>query len=215
MSIIKSLASKAINSENIFETWHKLLDAYHERPCHTVGELKEKNNKIKGDLFEEFCVLYLKNVKGYSNVYLFKDVPREMLTKLGFRYKGDFGIDIIVENNNEYYAVQSKYRSPNVNTYQHHRSDVITWREISTFYSLASRTGPWKKTIIMTTGSSIRRVAGRLDGDVSICKGTFQKMNLDTWCKCFEIEGHQIKEEEKPELDQVRQLRLKFFETGF
>ena len=52
-------------------------------PAHNLQEIHaRKNTKIKGDMFEEFSVLYLKNVKKYNNVWLLKDVPEDILEKL-------------------------------------------------------------------------------------------------------------------------------------
>jgi hypothetical protein len=37
------------------------------------------NKKIRGDIFEEFCVLYLQHVKKYPRVWLLKDVPDDII----------------------------------------------------------------------------------------------------------------------------------------
>jgi predicted helicase len=54
------------------------------------------NKKIRGDVFEEFCVLYLKYARNYTNVWRLEDVPEHILGGLGLK-RPDMGIDIVAE----------------------------------------------------------------------------------------------------------------------
>lgn len=221
MDLVKSLALKAIvthGNENIFTTWHRLLDDYHETPSHNIQELKDKNSKLKGDLFEIFCQRYLLRIFGCSHAYLYKECPDDILKQMNFRHRGDFGIDIIAYNPylQGWIAVQCKYRSFRVNQYQHHRSDVITWKELSTFYALAGRTGPWVKQIVMTTGSEVRKITGHLETDMKLRKKDFEMISVENWYRMFDIEAkttNQQKEEagDKPDMETLRKLRIARF----
>jgi HJR/Mrr/RecB family endonuclease len=107
--------------------------------------MKLRNNKkLCGDIFEVFCVLYLKYVKDFTNVWLLKDVPVYLLEKLTMK-RQDMGIDIVVENMGLFMAVQCKYKK-----HISYKKNVLSWKTLSTFYALCLRTGPWEKYIIMT-----------------------------------------------------------------
>jgi hypothetical protein len=46
--------------ENYFDEFIKECQVFYNEPAHTLTELRTRaNKKIKGDIFEEFCVLYL------------------------------------------------------------------------------------------------------------------------------------------------------------
>jgi predicted helicase len=88
--------------------------------------------KEKGDLFElityfTFKLSPLLN-KNVQNVWLYDDVPQKILKKLNLPSK-DKGIDLVVEINNEYFAIQCKFRQ-NTQT-------VIKWGDLATFYGLS------------------------------------------------------------------------------
>lgn len=92
----------------------------------------EKNMKIKGTLFEEFTYYLFKLHPNYKNfttdIWLYNDIPQSIKTDLSLPNK-DMGIDLLVKNNEDYYAIQCKYRM--------NRNKIITWKELSTFYGLA------------------------------------------------------------------------------
>ena len=68
---------------NLFDEFILECQKWYESPAHSFCEMRMRDNKkIRGDIFEEFCLLYLKFVKGYKNVWLLKDVPDEILEKL-------------------------------------------------------------------------------------------------------------------------------------
>ena len=83
------------NPQNLFDEFIIECQKWYEVPAHTFTEMRTRaNKKIRGDLFEEFCVLYLKYVKRYPHVWLLKDVPEDILQKLSLKRR-DMGIDII------------------------------------------------------------------------------------------------------------------------
>jgi superfamily II DNA or RNA helicase len=91
------------------------------------------NTKDKGDLFELLTKLYLqidpRYVSKLKTVWLLNEIPTNTLKKLNLPTK-DMGIDLVAETNEgEYWAIQCKYKAD--------ESKSLTWREISTFQSLA------------------------------------------------------------------------------
>ena len=71
---------------NLFDKFIIECQNYYEKPAHTLLEIKQRDNKkLKGDIFEEFCVLYLKKIKNFNNVWLLKDVPVNILLKLNMK----------------------------------------------------------------------------------------------------------------------------------
>ena len=141
------------------------------------------NKKVRGDVFEDFCVKYLKHVRKLENVWLLKDVPEELLTKLSLK-RPDVGIDIIAEHGGKYYAVQCKYKK-----HVSHKKNVVTWKQLSTFYALVLRTGPWAQYIVMTNCDYCRHMGKKTAKDVSICLRTFQSITQEQWVQMCELEG--------------------------
>ena len=107
MNVSKLCHSILLSSpKNLFDEFINKCAEHYEKPAHNLVELRTRDNKkIKGDIFEEFCVLYLKHIKKYTNVWLLKDVPDEVLKKVSLKRK-DMGIDIIAEHDNNIIAVQ-------------------------------------------------------------------------------------------------------------
>ena len=195
---------------NLFDEFILECQLFYDKPAHNILELKQrKNTKIKGDIFEEFCVLYLINIKKYSNVWLLKDVPEEILINLHLK-RQDMGIDIIVENQGEYYSVQCKYKKAIKS------KNILSWTQLSTFYALCLKTGPYNKYIIMTNCDYTRHQGNKTTKDLSICLKTFQNITKEEWLSMCKIEGHQIENqnnnEENPSLQKLRDLRLKYYE---
>jgi predicted helicase len=145
------------------------------------------NKKLRGDMFEEFSLLYLKYVKGYKNVWLLKDVPDDVLDKLTMKRK-DMGIDLIIETaETTYMAVQCKYKK-HVSTKQ----NILSWSALSTFYALCLRTGPWEKYIVMTNCVYTRHQGKKTKQDVSYCLKTLQNITKDEWLLMCNVHGHKI-----------------------
>jgi hypothetical protein len=168
-----------------------------EKPCTDMTMLKQNNTKTKGDMFECFCKLYLTHAYTYyTHVWLLNEVPTETLSLLGMR-SNDVGIDLIaVDKFNNYYAVQCKYRKR-----LEKRKTFISWKQLSTFYAYASRTGVldpnnntrrWKKMIVMTNADGVRREGGKTDNDLSICYQTFKNTTNNIWLNILGSTGHTL-----------------------
>lgn len=169
--------------QNCFDEFIKECQAWYSKPAHTFTEMRVRNNKkIRGDIFEEFCVLYLRAVKGYETVWLLEDVPDEILEKLSLKRR-DMGIDIIVSTGTGYIAVQCKYKAPS------DKKTCVSWSALSTFYALCLRTGPWEKYIVMTNCYFTRHQGPKTNKDESICIGTFRAISNEMWIKLCGSEG--------------------------
>lgn len=188
---------------NLFDEFIAECQKWYEQPAHTFTEMRTRDNKkIRGDIFEEFCVLYLKNVRGYSQVWRLEDVPDDILGGLGLK-RPDMGIDIICEKNGKYTAVQCKYKK-----HTGYRSKtIVTWKQLSTFYALVLRTGPWEKYIVMTNCDYVRHMGRKTPKDLSICLKTFQNTTKEEWIRMCGVEGNAVAEE-KPKVLTPEELRL-------
>jgi hypothetical protein len=66
VQILKDSVNRAVknsSSETPFESFLKVCATYTDEPVHSLAELREKRTtKAKGDIFENFCVLYLKYI---------------------------------------------------------------------------------------------------------------------------------------------------------
>jgi hypothetical protein len=78
------------------------------------------------------------------------------------------GIDLIGYHKGGYYAVQAKYRNRTAKT-RGSGSVVVSWKTLSTFYALVSRTGPYAGHWVMTTADCVRHVGKKSDKDHSVC----------------------------------------------
>jgi len=176
--------------ENLFDDFILECQKFYEEPAHTFTEMRIRDNKkIRGDIFEDFCVLYLKYVKNYENAWRLEDVPDLILEKLSLKRK-DMGIDLIVENKGNYSAVQCKYKKQ-----LGFKKTSITWKALSTFYALCMRSGPWDKYIVMTNCDYARHVGKKTEKDLSICIGTFRKISKDDWIKMCQVKGNVLKQD--------------------
>uniref|UniRef100_A0A6C0DB46 Mrr-like domain-containing protein n=1 Tax=viral metagenome TaxID=1070528 RepID=A0A6C0DB46_9ZZZZ len=172
---------------NLFTEFLVECQKSYAKPAHTLLELKQRNNnKIKGDIFEEFCVLYLLNIKKYDKVWLLKDTPEDILTKLNLKRR-DMGIDIIVENKEFYYAVQCKYKKHNTM-----KKNVLSWKVLSTFYALCLKAGPFEKYIVMTNCDYVRHAVTKNEKDISICLKSFENITKDEWLTMCDVTGKTI-----------------------
>jgi hypothetical protein len=189
---IYSLIHQSLNaSDEIFNHLNDLFKIYYERPVNNMIELKKRNAKNKGFLFEVFCVLYLQK-KGYQ-CWLLQDIPENILKECNLT-RQDLGIDAIAiipgkkQGQILYFAIQCKYRKPTKNALKQtvHR---VVWKDISTFLSLASRTGPpqgWTKHIIMTNAESVLWKGKKSPKDYTIAKKTFMKCDKIFWSQFIE-----------------------------
>jgi predicted helicase len=93
---------------------------------------KLDSDKLKGDIFEYFCKMYLMLVpeckKNYKQVFLYSEIPEAMRVMLGLPEK-DKGIDgIVIDNNDNITGFQSKFRS--------NKNLMLSFGEMSTFIAL-------------------------------------------------------------------------------
>jgi len=167
---------------NLFDEFVSVCASWYESGAHSLAEMRARDNKkTRGDIFEEFCVLYLQHIRGYQTVWRLEDVPEEILVKLSMKRR-DMGIDIVVEHEGRYMAVQCKYK-------KHERKNSVSWTALSTFYALCLRTGPWDKYIVMTNCDYTRHEGKKTEKDMSLCLGTFRGISKEGWLKMCGSEG--------------------------
>jgi hypothetical protein len=169
---------------NLFDEFILECQKWYSQPAHSLVEMRKRDNKkIRGDIFEEFCVLYLKHIKNYDQVWRLEDVPEEILLKLSLKRR-DMGIDIICENNNIFTSVQCKYKK-----HTSARKHSVFWKELSTFYALCLRSGPWDKYIVMTNCEYANHMGKKTEKDLSIVLETFRGITKEDWIKMCGITG--------------------------
>ena len=195
---------------NLFDAFLVECQKWYEQPAHTFTEMRVRDNKkVRGDVFEEFCVLYLKHVRKFENVWRLENVPDELLTKLSLK-RPDVGIDIIAESGGKYYAVQCKYKK-----HVSMKKNVVTWKALSTFYALCMRTGPWEKYIVMTNCDYCRHMGKKTVKDVSICLKTLQSITKEQWIEMCEKKGDVVDSTvKKLTADELRTARLARFSAA-
>jgi len=199
------------SSENLFDQFLVECQKFYEQPAHTFTEMRVRDNKkIRGDVFEEFCVLYLKHVRGYENVWRLEDVPDDILGGLSLK-RPDMGIDIICQRNGKYTAVQCKYKK-----HTSMKKNIVTWKQLSTFYALCMRTGPWETYVVMTNCEYVRHMGKKTSKDLSICLRTFRKLTKEQWARMCELKGETIADERAKTLtpEELRAARLARFTQG-
>jgi hypothetical protein len=187
MDLKKSLYEIYLASPpNRFDAFIALCQQYYARPAHSLTELKSRDNKkIKGDIFENFSVLYLQ-MKGYQ-AWRLEDVPEPLLTQLLLKRR-DMGIDIVCVKDGLYSAVQCKYLAPK------DKKVGLPWRTLSTFYALCMRSGSWDKYIVMTNCHYVSRVGKKSDKDISIVLNSFQTMTSEEWLQMCGYSGSELPE---------------------
>ncbi len=125
--------------------------------------IKNKKAKLAGSVFEYLTKLYLEVSPEYktklSKVYLLNEVPTSLKKKLRLP-NTDEGIDLIAETfDNEYWAIQCKYRSDNTETLKV-KGDLATFnnlaftvcKNISHGIVAATVNRPPKKTKLLSVG---------------------------------------------------------------
>jgi predicted helicase len=223
MELLKDIYMKRFSLPNMFDEFIKQATSFYEMPAHTLQEMRARQNtKARGDIFEEFCAIYLKNVCGYENVWLLADVPDATLTQLSMKRK-DMGIDLVVQDKGSFYAVQCKYKKFTG------KPTCVSWQALSTFYALCMRTGPWKKYIVMTNCNFVRHQGKKTQADISICLNSFRGITHDEWRlmafassappgaeakEASNPEGHQEPKRQALTQEEVRQKRLAYFSSA-
>lgn len=194
--------------QNLFDEFQTECQKWYEQPAHTLTEMRTRDNKkIRGDIFEDFTVLFLKHARNFDEVWRLGDVPEEVLDKLGLKRNQDMGIDIVAKKDGKYYAVQCKYKK-----HTSFKKNILTWKQLSTFYALCLRTGPWEKYIVVTNCEYTRHAGKKTVKDVSICLKTLQGITKEQWTRMCELEGHTLTESSNPKnLQELRAARLARF----
>lgn len=204
MDTIKEYIRLHMNTIN-FEKIVNFIKDYNDKPAHSMTELRNNKSKQKsGDLFENFAKLYL--MQKYNTVWLLSEVPDEHLSKLGLR-KNDMGIDIICFHEAQYYAVQVKFRSPN----KYKSNTGIPWKQLSTFYALVHKTGPFVKHIVITNVDYVRHVGKKTTKDLSICKKTFENLSTIDYASMIKCQIPIEKSCTTLSNEELRNKRLAYF----
>jgi predicted helicase len=176
IKLIKKWICEALDKKvGVFSYICEKIEQEYEKPCNTILDFSKRTTKSIGDLFEVLCVLYLNQIN--FKAWLLQDVPDDLLKKLTMVRK-DYGIDIVAEKGGEYYAIQCKFKSRKAK-----KIPMVGWKELSTFYSLCMRSGPWKKMIVMTTATTVRRQGKVSDKDQTIAYKTFLNIDDNIWKK--------------------------------
>lgn len=137
--------------------------------------LSEKNNKEKGNAFEQLVYAYFKLEPKYSfydEVWPFATVPTLVLEELQLPSQ-DIGIDLIAKIGDEYHAIQCKYHQDN--------SQSVTFKEVATFISLLESNSKITQGYICSTADITSRVFNKLNT---------KPINLllnDTWAELDEL----------------------------
>ncbi len=207
INLIKIYIKKHISSNaNIFDCIMNEIESISTSKAHNIIELRKKiNKKLKGDLFEAFCYIYLKEILKHDEVWLYNNIPDNIKTQLNLPAT-DFGIDIVSKKANDYYAIQCKYKKPS------DKFQLISWRSLSTFYAIVNKTGPWLEHITMTNVNGCKLIGKREAKDKSYCINSFRNITFIEW---FNIISETINQNQIPEpnldIDDLRLKRLQYF----
>jgi hypothetical protein len=173
-NIIINWINTNLGNNITFSNFCTFCNNYKDFPSHNLQELRTKNTKMLGDLFESFCKLYMEKVMHCDLVWYYRDVPKEMIKNLRLTSR-DMGIDLIGTKDGNIYAVQCKYRT------RKNKKTGITWKELSTFYAITTRTGPYDKIIIMTNADYIKKIGIKDTRESVYTFNFFSSMKFDDW----------------------------------
>lgn len=205
---INECLSASGSQKPIIDTLIQKFKLYYDKPVNSIQEINQRQNKkIKGDIFELLCKFYFSSFDCYKHVWLLKEVPKETLELLSLK-RNDLGIDLVLQNKDDTYsAVQVKYRFPN----KYKSKNVVGWKQLSTFYSIVNRSGPYKKHIIFTNADYVRHVGKKDPKDKTIAIGTLRRINRQRWCKMVGHKENVLKITstfKKLSLEEIRQKRI-------
>jgi len=155
------------------------LSKYHKRNAHNLQEIRNRDDKkIHGDIFEEFAKVYMRKHMKISNVWLLREIPEPILEYLSLK-SHDVGIDLVgLDDDGRFFAIQAKYKN---RCFTSNKKVSVTWKEISTFFALCARTGPYHKYIVITTADYVRHMAPKTPQDKSVCLGSLRKLTRDVF----------------------------------
>lgn len=137
-------------------------------------EQSTRNNKEKGNAFEQLVYAYFKlepKYAFYDEVWPFSDVPSLVLQELKLPSQ-DIGIDLIAKTGDEYHAIQCKYH--------HDNSQSVTFKEVSTFISLIESNTKITQGYICSTAEITSRVFNKLNTK------QINRLLYDTWANLDE-----------------------------
>jgi predicted helicase len=206
---IQNVIFKAISKNDIFEEFIKILNDNYNKPCQTIQDIKNvQNTKLKGDIFEHFCYLYGTKCLNLK-MFFIKDMPYTYLAKLNMQ-KNDLGIDLIgIDNNNNYYAFQVKYRKPN----KYKSKTIIGWKDLSTFFALVLKIDGFHRHVVFTNVDGVRHIGGKSNKDQTIAKGTLQNIKYEDWLKMANIKGHILNvNNAQLSIEEIRKKRIERLE---
>lgn len=169
-----------LDNDKILDRIIKICEDYYNKPVNCITDLKKRNTKLKGDIFECLAKLYFLNVYGLSTVWYYKEIPQEIKQELKLT-NNDMGIDLVgVDSNGHYIAIQAKYRKRNSL-----KKVSVTWKQLSTFYALCLKTGPYYSHIIFTTADYVTHIGKKTQKDKTITYNALSKLNKFNWiCMC-------------------------------
>src|ERR1700751_5710283 len=75
---IQNCIITSLSSEDYIESIFNKFASYYVIPCHNMAQLQKRTKKQQGNLWEHFCLLYLR-AKGYGEAWLIGDTPEEIL----------------------------------------------------------------------------------------------------------------------------------------
>lgn len=175
---IRQVLSDGKETPYLFDRLLEKLENYNDAPVHSYIELRQRDDKtIKGFAWEEFCQWYLLNVKRYTKVYLWKEIPADIKEELNLTMRADNGIDIVAQRTEKsgFTAIQCKYKKRQIA--KGRRTVKISWKTLSTFVGLCARTGPWDEHIVMTNCHGVGKwQIPRTSKDKTIAYGTFKNL---------------------------------------
>lgn len=183
-SKLQTEMSKLIaNSDNSADKILSICEHFYDKSVNNIQELKNRDLKLKGDIFEYFCQLYMEKCYKLKTVWLLNEVPYNIREELNLN-KNDFGIDLVgIDYNDRYYAIQAKYRKRDS-----YKKTCVTWKQLSTFYAPCVRPGSFYKHIVFTTANYVRGICKKDDKDITIGYGKLSKINHFDWINmCGEV----------------------------
>jgi hypothetical protein len=186
--------------EPIFERLALRMQTHYEQSCTSIAQLRKRCTKTKGDYFEHLAWLYFQHTRDadVKNVWMLSDLPDDIRTRLSLT-RNDVGIDLVLElRNGQYSAVQCKYRyrSPVAITTAHNMAQsgsnkklLVTWKQLSTFYALCQRTGPWQHWIVFTNCDFVSRKGHKCSSDRTIAWRRLCALPKSEWMKMVNWQG--------------------------
>lgn len=174
--LLRALTESSGGERPIFDLFlEQFEDHYLNLRSTNMRQLKTARdiNRQKGTVFEELCLELIRSEAllddlSIVEVWRFPDLPEQHMKRLGFVTtrgainRRDLGIDLVAHTSDgRWCAVQCKYlKRPTKKSYTpsgYPRRWAVKWNDLSTFYGLTARTGPWHKLIIITNSEGVQR----------------------------------------------------------